>query len=127
MIWADKFSLIMKELLINPKLLIDETLNFIKENKSKYIMHIISGSDQEELRYLCKHMRIEHLFSSINGSPTPKIDLIRKTIQKNAYNNEECIMIGDSINDWLAAVNNNIFFQAYNSPELNDKSTFILL
>ena len=32
MIWADRFSAIMKKLLIDPSLLINDSLNFIKKN-----------------------------------------------------------------------------------------------
>ena len=44
--WATRFSVIMKDLLINPALLIEETLNFVKRNFTKYEMFIVSGSDQ---------------------------------------------------------------------------------
>lgn len=56
----------MKELLVNPELLIEETLNFVKENQGKFIKHITSGPDQNELRFLCKSMGIDHLFTSIH-------------------------------------------------------------
>ena len=71
-IWAEKFSKIMMELLIKPDLLIQETLNFIKANAHNFNMHIVSGSDQTELRHICKSLDIAHYFNSIHGSPTPK-------------------------------------------------------
>jgi hypothetical protein len=63
--------LIKKELLVNPSVLIDETLQFVKANFDKYPMHIVSGSDGNELRYLCQMMGIDHYFVSIEGSPNP--------------------------------------------------------
>jgi phosphoglycolate phosphatase-like HAD superfamily hydrolase len=56
--YANRFSVIMKELLVNPSLLIDETLQFVKSNFNNYLMHIVSGSDGNELRYLCEKMKI---------------------------------------------------------------------
>jgi phosphoglycolate phosphatase-like HAD superfamily hydrolase len=114
LVWAERFSVIMKELLVNANLLIEETLNFVKENQGNYIMHITSGSDQNELRYLCKSMGIDHLFTSIHGSPKPKQELVEELIETNDYNKVECILIGDSYNDFEAADYNKIKFLLYN-------------
>lgn len=118
LIWAERFSLIMKELLVNPKLLIEETLNFVKENQGKYIMHITSGSDQDELRFLCQSMGIDRFFNSIHGSPKPKKEWIKELIEKHDYRKEECVLIGDSYNDYEAAQQNSINFMAYNAINL---------
>jgi HAD superfamily hydrolase (TIGR01549 family) len=127
LIWAEQFSLIMKELLVNPKLLIDETLNFVKENQGKYIMFITSGSDQNELRYLCQSMGIDHLFTSIHGSPKPKKEWVKELIDMHGYKKEECVLIGDSYNDFEAAEYSNIHFMAFNGTEtLHNKSSIQL-
>lgn len=117
-IWAERFSLIMRKLLVNPKLLINETLNFVKENQGKYIMHITSGSDQGELRYLCQSMGIDQLFTSIHGSPKPKKELVKELIEMDGYKKEECVLIGDSYNDFEAATFNEINFMGYNNPKV---------
>ncbi len=117
---AERFSLIMKELLVNPKLLIDETLNFVKQNQGKFIMHITSGSDQTELRYICKTLGINHLFNSIHGSPKPKKEWVKELIEVNKYQTEQCVLIGDSVNDWEAAFYNKIFFCPYSKNVIND-------
>lgn len=118
LIWAERFSLIMKELLVDPELLIEETLNFVKENQGKYIMHITSGSDQNELRFLCQSLGIDHLFTSIHGSPKPKKEWVKELIEMHGYKKEECVLIGDSYNDVEAAQYNSINFMAYNAPNL---------
>lgn len=125
-IWAKRFSLIMKELLVNPELLIEETLNFVKENQGKYIMHITSGSDQNELRYLCQSMGIDHLFSSIHGSPKPKKEWVKELIETHGYSTEECVLIGDSYNDFEAATFSGVHFMAYNNIKLIEKSTITI-
>ena len=126
LVWAERFSLIMKELLVNPKLLVDETLNFVKENQGKYIMHITSGSDQNELRYLCQSMEIDHLFTSIHGSPKPKKEWVKELIEAHGYIKEECVLIGDSYNDYNAAAENNIFFKAYNNDSIQHLTNKII-
>ncbi|UJP64469.1 HAD family hydrolase [Mongoliitalea daihaiensis] len=118
LIWAERFSLIMKELLVNPELLMEETLNFVKENQGEYIMHITSGSDQNELRFLCESMGIDNLFTSIHGSPKPKKEWVKELIEMHGYKKEECVLIGDSYNDYEAANSSNIHFMAYNNAKL---------
>jgi HAD superfamily hydrolase (TIGR01549 family) len=127
LLWAEQFSLIMKELLVNPELLIDETLNFVKKNQGKYTMHITSGSDQDELRFLCKSLMIDDLFTSIHGSPKPKKEWVKELIEMYGYNKLECVLIGDSINDREAALQNNIQFQAYNNEDLEKFSNVKLV
>ena len=49
--FAHKFSLIMREKLTNKKYLINDTLDFLKENHDRFNLHIVSGSDENELRF----------------------------------------------------------------------------
>jgi HAD superfamily hydrolase (TIGR01549 family) len=119
---SDSFSNIMKIKLNDKSLLINETLSFIKRYQEKFKMHITSGSDQEELKALCEVHKIDNLFDSIHGSPTAKKNILKELIFANNYNVEECVIVGDSINDYEAAIENKIYFYAYNNPEL-DKYT----
>jgi phosphoglycolate phosphatase-like HAD superfamily hydrolase len=116
-IWAEKFSEIMMKLLINPHLLIQETLDFIKANAHHYNMHIVSGSDQTELRQICKSLDIAKYFNSIHGSPTPKNDLVAALLQEHSYDLKTCILIGDSKNDYDASKVNGIQFMGYGNEK----------
>lgn len=124
LVWAKKFSEIMVSDLNNPDLLIEETMLFVKRNYKNISMHIVSGSDQTELRYLTKQLGIADYFKSIHGSPTPKNILVEELIMKNNYFDLECVLIGDSINDYQAAMKNNIYFVAYNNNDLNKLSNY---
>ena len=115
-----EFSKIMRSLLTNQNLLIADSINFISNNFKNKIMHIVSGSDQEELRYLCKELNIAQYFISINGSPTPKKKLVEELMQHYKYNKAEVVFIGDSINDQEAAAENNIYFIGYNNKRLKN-------
>lgn len=123
---ADKFSIIMKKELINKKYLITQSVDFIKNNHIKYKLHIASGSDQVELRYLCKELGLSEYFLSIHGSPTHKNDLVKDILLSNSYKLEETILIGDSINDFNAANINNIDFYGYNNIDLKNVSKVYL-
>jgi phosphoglycolate phosphatase-like HAD superfamily hydrolase len=124
--WAAKFSVIMLNSLKDKSLLIRETNIFIKENYKNYQMHIVSGSDQTELRELCISLEIDHFFKSIHGSPTPKNDLVKMIIEKHNYEPDSGILIGDSINDYEAAKVNNLHFQAFGNKELESRTTLNL-
>jgi len=117
-LWADKFSTIMKEILVNPALLIQDSMDFVTKHYQHVAMHIVSGSDQSELRHICKACNISQYFKSIHGSPTPKIELVKQVLQDNAYQKDDCLLIGDSINDKEAAEINGIDFRGYNNVAL---------
>jgi len=123
---AEKFSIIMKKELINKRYLILETVEFIKRNYKNYNLHIVSGSDEKELRYLCKELDIEKYFISIYGSPIHKNDLVKNIFNNYKYKQNETILIGDSINDYEASKVNNIDFYGYNNLELKTVSKIYL-
>lgn len=123
---AERFSSIMRNKLINKKYLIRETIDFLEENHTKYNLHIVSGSDENELRYLCKALEVEKYFTSIYGSPTHKNDLVKMILADNKYKTDETILIGDSINDYHASAANGITFYGYNNIALKNLSALYL-
>lgn len=122
---ASEFSNLMREKLTDKKYLIEETVEFIKSYHEQVVMHIVSGSDEKELNYLCKELGIAKYFKTIEGSPTPKNDLVMNILKKYDYNPKESILIGDSINDFDAANINGIKFYGYNNIDLKDKDEYI--
>ena len=78
--YADRFSKIMLKELSNNELLIKDSVTFIKKNYKKFEFHIVSGSDQEELRILCNVLEIKKYFKTINGSPSAKNELIKNIL-----------------------------------------------
>jgi phosphoglycolate phosphatase-like HAD superfamily hydrolase len=116
----------MMQTLIKPDLLIDETLDFIKANTQKYKMHIVSGSDQTELRQICKSLDIAKYFNSIHGSPTPKNDLVADLLQTHSYDKSTCLLIGDSKNDFEASKINGIQFMGYGNEKIKADTDYKL-
>ena len=116
--YAENFSVIMREYLIHPDILIEDSLQFVKMNYEKFRMHIVSGSDGNELRFLCDKLGISKYFKSIGGSPEPKIELVKELLEKYEYSARETVLIGDSINDFEAARESDVDFYGYNKPEL---------
>lgn len=122
---ANRFSTIMKAELTNKKYLITETVKFIEKNYKNYNFHIVSGSDEKELNYLCKELGISNYFKTIEGSPTAKNDLVRNIIKIYNYDFKDCILIGDSINDYEAANVNTMKFYGYNNAKLKKFDGYI--
>ncbi len=125
--YAKAFSEIMREALIDPTLLIKSTNEFVRVNSHLYDMHIVSGSDQMELRFLCDSLGLSRFFISIHGSPTPKCKLVENLMRKYRYETDKCLLIGDAINDYEAAKKNNIGFQAFGNSQLNVFSSHSLI
>jgi phosphoglycolate phosphatase-like HAD superfamily hydrolase len=115
---ADQFSEIMLGLLLDKKLLITDSVNFIKLNPKNQEMHIVSGSDGLELKQICGSLHLSSFFRTINGSPTPKKELVRQLTSRSGYTAKDFVLIGDSLNDWEAAQRNGIDFCGYNNPSL---------
>lgn len=120
--YAESFSVLMKQELTKPENLITDAVIFIKENFKNFNFHIVSGSDENELRFLCKELGIANYFISIHGSPTPKTKLVKKLLKQHNYDSGSTCLIGDSINDYEAAIANNISFYGYNNEKLNHNS-----
>jgi phosphoglycolate phosphatase-like HAD superfamily hydrolase len=123
--WAEKFSIIMLKLLTDKELIIKETLEYIKNNVNTKTMHIVSASDQKELREICNNIGINKFFKSILGSPISKVINVKNLINQNNYNTKDIILIGDSLNDRDAAISNNINFSGYNNIELRKFDNYI--
>ena len=123
--YAKKYSKITKQELSKKSYLIKDTVNFIKNNYKKYNFHIASGADENDLKYICENLDLEKYFLSINGSPKIKDEIIRYILERNNYEKNETILIGDSVNDLESAKINGIEFYGYNNSRLNKNSKYI--
>lgn len=123
---ANQFSEVMFTLLLDKALLIQDSVDFIQRNYKNYQMHIVSGSDGDELNKICKELGLSNYFLSIQGSPTPKNELVRTVLESNNYQKDEVVLIGDSINDYQAAHINQIRFIGYNNVLLKPDNDYIV-
>jgi len=119
---AARFSKIMRNKLTDKSILIEPTINFIVKNHTTFNFHIVSGSDQNELRFLCEKLKLSGYFVSIFGSPSVKDDLVANIIKNHNYKKSETIIIGDSVNDFNSAKKNKIKFFGFNNLDLKEKA-----
>ncbi|MDO6390236.1 HAD-IA family hydrolase [Pontibacter sp. BT731] len=115
MSYASRFSEVMMDLLIDEKLLIKDSLKFIQKYHQQVPMHIVSGSDGRELNKICGRLDIAKYFVTIQGSPTPKKELVKNLLLDFKYEHSNVVFIGDSINDFEAANDNSLEFFGYNN------------
>ena len=123
--YAQLYGSYCRDRLCSKNLLIQSTINFIKENHKNFNFHLVSASDEKELIYLCSNLDIKKYFKSISGSPVNKIENIKKLLKSNNYNESKCCLIGDSINDKFASIENNISFFGFNNKQLIKDSEYI--
>ena len=96
------------------------------KNYKNYNLHIASGADEEDLKYICNKLELSKYFLSINGSPKIKSKIVKDILKNYGYKKGETIMIGDSINDYEVAIKNEIKFYGYNNESLKKLCNYII-
>ena len=115
---AKQYSELVKQKVIDAEP-VKGSLEFLSNYKNNYDFAVVSGSDQEELRDVCKDREIDHFFLEILGSPASKESTIALLLSKMGWGRKSCLFIGDSINDFDAARANGIDFIGRNSNLIN--------
>ena len=123
---ADEFSEAMKIELNDRSYLIEDTVEFIENNHEEFNLHIASGADEGELKFICNEMDLAHFFITIQGSPIPKEELVKDILEEYGYEKEKTILIGDSKNDYEAAKANGISFAGFNNEDLLNYPEFYI-
>lgn len=118
--WALGFSEYCKERLVDQSKLIAPTIALLESLNGRVPMHIVSGSDGRELRELCLALGVAKYFVSIEGSPTPKLDLVSGVVQRYGYDANLLWLIGDASNDKDAAEANGVRFIGFRNKLLKE-------
>ena len=84
--------------------------SYLRSNPYKQTFYLVSATPQKELEKIVTLLKLGTVFRSIVGAPEPKIKSIKKTILDYKLNPLDCLMIGDSLVDYEAAIDNNISF-----------------
>ena len=97
-------------------------LSFLKKNYKKKKLYISTGTNQFEIRKICKELKISKYFRSIYGSPKSKIfhiNKIKKSVKKVNFK-ENIVFVGDSNSDYKAAYLTKVdFICKSNSENIN--------
>ena len=124
--FAEAFSEKMRRELDNKEYIIHDAVEFIRKNHQNHHLHIASGADEKELQYICKRLGLASYFKTIEGSPTPKEELVEGILKEFNYSKDKTLLIGDSKNDYEAAKANQISFAGYNNEVLRGFGDFYI-
>jgi phosphoglycolate phosphatase-like HAD superfamily hydrolase len=92
-------------------------------------MHAVSATPSFELEQILRHHGMLQYFRSVHGVPPSKSVTVRSLIQKHGYNAGQCLFIGDSEQDAIAAMDNRMLFiqvQDASAPPLTGASRTVV-
>ena len=107
--YARKFSQLAKQKVINSEW-VDGISDYLERNYNRQNFFLITATPQHEIEDIIDKLNISKYFKQIIGSPTNKKDAIKNIIVNYSIKPEESIVVGDSVNDYEAAVLNQIAF-----------------
>lgn len=106
---AVRFSSIVKDKVIKAPY-IDGAEEFLNENFKKYKMFVCSGTPETEIKEIITGRGMDEYFKIVYGSPETKANIINYILLQNSFNKNEVVFLGDSINDYDAAVSADVPF-----------------
>ncbi len=107
--YEKKFSDLVTNEVINSSW-VSGVLEYLKTFANKQQFFIVTATPHQEILLILKELQIKELFKEVIGSPISKDVAIKQLINKYSINIDEAIMIGDSSNDYFAAIENQIQF-----------------
>ena len=94
---------------------------FLEKYHSNIDLYVITGTPQKEMELIIKKRCMEKYFKGVYGTPDTKPILAKKIIEKNKYEPNKVLYIGDCLSDYYDAQKTNIPFlgrvqKGMNSP-----------
>lgn len=85
-----------------------ETLEVLRENDM--FAYVVSGTPDREIRLIVERKGLSKYFKEVHGSPRKKQEICQEIINRENYNSQNCLFIGDAMSDYEAAQKNGICF-----------------
>lgn len=83
---------------------------FLENYSEKLDLYIVSGTPDNELKYIVETKNASEYFKGVFGSPATKGDLIKHILSIHSYKNEDVVFVGDAITDLNGALEANVYF-----------------
>lgn len=99
---AEKFSQLVKQAVIDAPY-VPGIIEFLNTYKDIIDFYIVSGTPEEELKYIINVRDIAHYFKGIYGSPRCKADIINDILTSANLEKKNVVMIGDNMTDYDGA------------------------
>ncbi len=71
---------------------------------------VASGTPEDELRMIVERRGLLRYFHDVRGAPAEKADILAESIEAMGLDARACLMIGDAMTDYHAAMNTNVPF-----------------
>jgi len=85
-------------------------MDYISNSYDKQEFYIVTGTAQADIDWIVDQLSIRNMFKGVFGSPDSKKDIIINLITHYQYSTNLCLMIGDSLTDYRAALDTGIDF-----------------
>lgn len=108
---GNKFSqLVLKKILECPY--VDGALEFIQKHHADLPIYVASITPQAELEAIIDKRDLKKYFRGIIGGIGKKAELIDKILKREKRAPQECLFVGDTKEDYIAAKETKVFFLA---------------
>ena len=107
--YAKKFSDQIKKEIINANY-IHGIHEYLKTYHKKQTFYLVTATPEEEITAITKELNIFDYFKSIFGYPNDKEKSFKFILQESKIKSNDFVVIGDSLNEYNAAKNNNLKF-----------------
>jgi len=116
---CEQFSDMVVEHVINAPM-VEGAEVFLSNNYTRYLLFIVSGTPQDELRSIVRRRKMDYFFKGIFGSPADKVSLTRSVLDTFSLDRKQVFFVGDAITDYRAAHKTGIRFIGRVSPGLTN-------
>lgn len=107
--FANSFSQQIKKEVINANY-INGIYDYLKRNHKSQTFYLVTATPKEEIVEITKELRIFSYFRYIFGYPNNKDDSFKFILNESEIKANDFIVVGDSLNEYNAARNNNLKF-----------------
>lgn len=99
---SDKFSDLVERAVKHAPFIMG-VQKFLCSSSEKYTLYIVSATPEDELKRIVAEKGLSSQFTAVYGSPTKKVEHIRRILTQNTLSPKEVLFVGDALNDLSAA------------------------
>lgn len=92
------------------------THTFLQEWSNRSPLHAVSATPDEELQRILVARGLTPFFRNVRGWPPKKSELISQEISSGGFDPSQCILVGDSDEDYQAAKRASVRFIFFGTP-----------
>lgn len=109
---AGRFAGIVRDKVIAAPL-VPGVADFFSSHRGEVPMLVASATPTDELRHIIEVRGMSEWFDDVQGSPTPKGEIVARFVQERAADPRRVVMVGDQLSDIEAARHARVHFVGY--------------